>query len=493
MKKRFSVPRLAVLLFLALGMALRLWYFLDARSLFIDEANLALNISELPFSGFFRPLLYDQYAPPLFMVLCKGAVSLLGNHEWALRLWPLTGGVALLLAFQYLNTKLEFAPAIHWFPVAMLALSPFLLRYATELKQYSTDGALALGILLLALRFRPEAMKHVHYWLWALAGAVSMWFSMPAVFLLSGVGFYYLYGFLRTGNRQGMVALIFAGAVWALSFIALYLSVLKAGVERPMLQNYHAEYFFPLRLWEAGAWQQLGSIFFGLLSPVLGFTAIGLATGVVLLLWGSYRMAVRKTGLFILIGMPVVTCLAASALHRFSLIPRVALFLMPLFLLIAAFGASEAWKSAGQYARLALLALLVLEAAPFVNSLNKLGKPTEIEGLKGVAETVNRAGKPGPVFIDLEAAPAYAYYSQWHAQKQRYRLKDAVILQWDSGLEGLLREQQQKGPGFWLLFSHLVSEEPREKMGRMRQTAEKVAREQVRIENTGAAGYWYAY
>ena len=64
MKKRFSVPRLAVLLFLALGMALRLWYFLDARSLFIDEANLALNISELPFSGFFRPLLYDQYAPP---------------------------------------------------------------------------------------------------------------------------------------------------------------------------------------------------------------------------------------------------------------------------------------------------------------------------------------------------------------------------------------------------------------------------------------------
>ena len=69
MKRNPSFPILVALIFLALGMALRLWYYLDARSLFIDEANLALNISELPYAGFFQPLGYQQYAPPLFLLI----------------------------------------------------------------------------------------------------------------------------------------------------------------------------------------------------------------------------------------------------------------------------------------------------------------------------------------------------------------------------------------------------------------------------------------
>ncbi|MCO6480853.1 MAG: hypothetical protein J5I94_29695 [Phaeodactylibacter sp.] len=489
-----SFSTAAALLLLAAGIALRVWYYLDARSLFIDEANLALNISELPYSRFFQPLLYDQYAPPLFLVFTKGAVALLGNHEWGLRLWPLLGGIFLLAAIWMINRKLQLAPAVHWFPLAMVAMSPFLLRFGTELKQYSTDGALAIGFILLALQLPPDKMKARHFLLWAFAGSLALWFSMPAVFVLCGIGAYYLYIFIFRKNSKAIAALAAVGAAWLFSFLALYYSVLQDGVGREMLQNYHAAYFFPLQFWKAQAWEQLGGILFGLFSPALGFTAIGLAVGACLMLWGAYRLAVQNTELFLLLAVPILACFAASALHKFSLIPRVALFMMPLFLVLAACGASEAWKKAGRYARLALLALLILEAAPFANSLGKLGDSTEIENLKGVLVSIKETGKEGPAFIGLEAGPAYLYYSRWHVHKEKYSLPRGVVLRWDDVLEDILEKQRRpQTSGFWLVFSHLVSDASRNKMARMRNTAGVIAREEKQIEKTGAAGYWFGY
>lgn len=492
MTKRHSVSKLAVWAFLVAGILLRLWYYLDGRSLFIDEANLALNISELGYGGFFRPLYYDQYAPPLFMVFSKGAVQLLGNHEWALRLWPLAGSLLMLLLFRVVIQKLGLSSAVQWFPIAMLALSPFLLRYGTEVKQYSTDAAVALGLALLALNLPPEGLRRRHFLLWALVGGISLWLSMPAAFVLCGVAARYSYGMAQQRQWKALWLFSLAGAFWLASFLALYFTVLRASLATPELLSYHAPYFLPVRLWEAKTWQQMGHIGYGLLSPVLGFTVAGLAVGIAALLFGSFRLARRQPGTFLLLAVPILACLAASALRHFSLISRVSLFLMPLFLLLAAYGASEAWRIGGRFARPALLALLLLEAAPFFNSIQHMGKATAVENLKDVLRKAKAANKGGIACIDHDAAPAYRYYSQWHAQREAFILPDAVLLNWDTSL-GPLLEQQARGPGFWLVFSHLLSREPREKMARMRGVAQEVAEETLSIEEKGAAGYWYEY
>lgn len=493
MKTRLSIPVLAALAFLAMGILLRLWYFLDARSLFIDEANLALNISGLPYSHFFRPLLHDQYAPPLFMVCSKAAVQLLGNNEWALRLWPLAGGLLTLAAFYHLMKKLGLSSAIYWYPAAMLSLSPFMLRFTTEAKQYSTDAALALGAVILALHLPPERLKTRHYWIWAVAGGISLWFSMPVAFMLAGIGAYYFWGFARQKNGKAMMRMGLVGIAWAASFITLYLMVLRAGTEKEVLLDYHAPYFFPLRIWEAAAWRQMGDIFYGLLRPVLGFTVVGLITGVGLLLWGAYRLARQKTGVFLLIALPILAGFAASVFHLFSLIPRVSMFMMPLFLLLVACGASEAWKKGNLYFRLALLGLMILEAAPFANSLGQLGRSTEIENLKGVLTEIKQQGRPGPSYIDGAAVPAYRYYSQWHDKKQQYQLPGAVLLSWDSNLGSILEQGRQESRGFWLVFSQLISDEAREKRRKAEAIAGGVARGEVQVEEEGAAGVWYEY
>ena len=91
---------------IGVGVLLRLWWFYDARSLFLDEANLALNIAELSYADFFYPLKYQQYAPPLFVCIVKASTVLLGLNEWALRLPALIFGLLGLMVFYRLLTQL---------------------------------------------------------------------------------------------------------------------------------------------------------------------------------------------------------------------------------------------------------------------------------------------------------------------------------------------------------------------------------------------------
>src|SRR5689334_23171439 len=81
------------------GALVRLVQYASNRSLWSDEAMLALNIVDRSYLELLKPLDYNQAAPPLFLWLEKLAVQLLGNNEYALRLVPLTAGLIALAAF----------------------------------------------------------------------------------------------------------------------------------------------------------------------------------------------------------------------------------------------------------------------------------------------------------------------------------------------------------------------------------------------------------
>ena len=78
----------AAILILA-GVVLRIRQYLTGRSLWADEAMLALNIVERDFAGMFRPLEYDQGAPIGFLLVEKLFNAILGKHEFALRMFPM--------------------------------------------------------------------------------------------------------------------------------------------------------------------------------------------------------------------------------------------------------------------------------------------------------------------------------------------------------------------------------------------------------------------
>ena len=74
------LPAAAALVFLV-AIALRLRQYLYGRSLWVDEAFLALNIAERSFTELARPLGWDQTAPILFLWMERASVLLFGTHE----------------------------------------------------------------------------------------------------------------------------------------------------------------------------------------------------------------------------------------------------------------------------------------------------------------------------------------------------------------------------------------------------------------------------
>jgi len=167
-----------------LGVVLR---FVTRSPLWLDEA-LSVNIARLPLADIPAALRHDGH-PPLYYGLLHGWMQVFGSGDGAVRsLSGLFSVVALPLA--WLAGRRRGGPLLGWIAVAVLALSPFGLRYATETRMYALVMVLVLaGYLVVddvARRARPGwlplaalallsgALLLTHYWAIWLLGSVEL-------------------------------------------------------------------------------------------------------------------------------------------------------------------------------------------------------------------------------------------------------------------------------------------------------------------------------
>lgn len=89
----FFYPQRLPWTIIGFGILVRLAQYLYNRSLWNDEAALALNIVNRSYFELLQPLNYDQGAPIGFLLVEKLAVQLFGDNEYALRLFPLLSAI----------------------------------------------------------------------------------------------------------------------------------------------------------------------------------------------------------------------------------------------------------------------------------------------------------------------------------------------------------------------------------------------------------------
>jgi predicted membrane-bound mannosyltransferase len=152
----------AVLVLVLAGALLRLFQFLSGRSLWLDEIMLSRNVLDRGWTELLgTPLDFHQVAPAGFLLLQKLAVTLLGDGELALRTVPLLASFASLFLFWRVARRfLAGWPLLG--ALGLFAFSAALLWYSSEAKQYSTDVAATLAVLLLALRFHDQRALFWH-------------------------------------------------------------------------------------------------------------------------------------------------------------------------------------------------------------------------------------------------------------------------------------------------------------------------------------------
>ena len=240
--------------FVALGVLVRVARYLLNFPLYCDETMLAANFLDRGYADLFRPLDYHQVSPVLFLVLELTAVKLLGFSELSLRFFPMVCGVAGVPLFRHAAGRvLSGVPLL--LAVAVFAVSCWPLRYVAEVKPYASDLFVSLGLLALALEWcrRPGRVG----WLWALAVAAPLGvaLSLPAVFVVGGIGLALWLPVWKSGRRGALAAHAVGNLAALATFLALARFYKTAPHDHAYFHNAWADAFPPLdSAWRLVVW-----------------------------------------------------------------------------------------------------------------------------------------------------------------------------------------------------------------------------------------------
>ena len=159
--------------------------FLTNSPLWLDEA-LSVNIASLPLGDIPEALRHDGH-PPLYYGFLHGWMELFGSDNVTIRVFSGLWSVALL-PVTWVATRRIGGKVAACYGVALMALSPFAIRYATETRMYSMMSTLALVgfvVVVAALhradltRLAPVAivtalLMWTHYWAFWFVGVAGL-------------------------------------------------------------------------------------------------------------------------------------------------------------------------------------------------------------------------------------------------------------------------------------------------------------------------------
>ncbi len=503
---------------LLVGILLRLRMYLFNRSLWFDETLLTLNILHRPFSELVPPLEYHQGAPFGFLVLEKAAVLAFGPGEYSLRLVPLLASIAALLLLYRLGRRILPAPAT-LAAVGLFALSVQQIGYATEVKPYSMDTAVALLVTLAAIE-AASASRRRDLVVLALTGAAAVWFSYPAAFVLAGTGVCLAAAALRRRDWTGVAHLAIVGVAWTLSFAACYVVSVQYVAQDGLVRDMWTSAFVPWRLsyWTA-RWildQNLG-----VFHDPAGMTLSGLGVFTFVAGWIAGGRPAWQLRRWILTA-PLAVAFAAAVLHRYPYEGRFLNFAVPAILCVVSLGIVRVATAMGRTAPavgFSLVALMFLHPIQDVGYL--AARPTGREEIRPVLDYVRQHEVAGDaLYLYWRTEPAFAYYSErWKHDNRQFTATvvhtrpDALIppttgttrslptqdmdaleaMSWADRSALFLRDLENlRGQSrVWVVFYHVRVRDGIDEEQWLRGQMQRLGKEEDRVSLPGASAYLY--
>jgi hypothetical protein len=469
LKTFFSPERTAVAVLLLVGAVLRLRQYLTGRSLWADEAMLALNIVNRNFGGMFQPLDYDQGAPIGFLLVEKIFNSILGKNELALRLFPLLVGLISLLLFYLLLKRITGGVSLV-IALALFAFNPRLIYYSSEVKQYIVDVAVTIALLWIAAPVLNTAPRKKDFAWLTLAGLIALWFSHPAMFVLAGIGLTLAIIYLRRKDYSSLRSVIGMGILWVLEIAFLYLLILKDLNQNAYMREYWQGAFLPMPPWSDPGWftrslnENIG-IQFGIPYAVLFVFALILVGWIALSLRGVAHGATTwqsplTQNFAITFACILLVTLTASALQLYPVFERMILFLVPIGLILLGKTVEYLYERLQKYQFLSAFAVSALAGfliyGPLVTSLQSFVAPKYFEHIRPTMDFVRDSWKDGDaMYVSNGALPAFRFYAPFYGlenipyefgKREDYKTPQNILSQ-------LAAFKGQ--PRVWILLSHV--------------------------------------
>jgi len=471
---------------ICLGIILRLSGYIHNRALWGDEIPLARNIEERTYSGLLQPLSYDQASPVGFLMLEKLAVQVFGDNEYALRVVPLLAGVLSLFLFFWLARKC-LSPVGALIAFLFFGIADKLVYYSSEVKQYSTDVAVALLLLLVAISVYSKRLRWRDAATFGLLGAAAIWFSHACVFVLAGIGTtHFLYNAYRK-NWTNAACISTAGIMWAASFAGTYVVTLRDTVSSDYLLDFWGSSgaFMPLSIRSVSDAFWLVRTFVLSLKNPGGFSLPVLAAFVFLA--GFVSVCINKKKYLLVLLSPIPFALMASALHKYPFSDRLLLFIVPSLLVFVAEGISRIWPRAPLIG-FALLVLLSFQ--PMVSAVHIAINHDAREDIKPALGYLREHWQQGDVIYVFYAAKyQFRYYAERYGFSEvasvKGRKADGLGIFDDGG--NALRGK----PRVWALFLIDMEGRIKERRATLLQELDNAGTRLDSFELTGGSVYLY--
>lgn len=358
-----------VLVFLVLGIVIRLTHYLMQFPYWLDERAVVVNLINADYHRLTQALQLDQVAPIPWLWLERFMAVHLGFRELSLRLPAIIAGVASVVLFAHAARRL-LAGAALILAVAVFAVAYYPVRYSAEVKPYGVDLLVSLVFVSLALEWRREPSRT--RWLWVLAGVtpLALAISFPAIFVVGAISCALVVPVWRGKKKRTLWPFLTFNTLALGSFLLLtqiYLKLEYSGVRQASAADWDDAFPPVFRAGALVSW--FIRTFTGDLMayPVGGNDGAGthalLALGIGLtVLWRKDR----RWFVTLTLGMFLFGLLAsAMRLYPLAYHPRFTMYLAPVICLGVGLGVAQAiaWLRSPVWRRRVLCGVLILSCA----------------------------------------------------------------------------------------------------------------------------------
>mgnify|MGYP000494544227 CR=1 FL=1 len=429
--------RPALLAIAAVGVALRLRAFLVDRALWLDEAALARSFLERDLLQLLAyPLMEDQSAPPGFIVGVHALVRVLGFDETTLRLLPLLASVMTVLLAVLVAEGAFRTRAGRALFVGLVALSPILIYYAQEHKQYALDGLAAVSLLLI----RDRGWIDRYPWRTGLTLAVVAFFSLPGAIL---VGVLVGLQALESPRLSDLRRMVPPGLL-ALTGIAAHLAyTLRSGTDRGrMVRLWTNAGAFPPDAglveqldWLAGKFLEISWV--GLAHGDIGGSRVGVTYPLLVLPFLALLLiALRRLGYTARFAILVLlTAVLLAYLTLYPIASRLSLHLVPALAFLAVMGFEQVAARLRASTDVPVPATLVLAMTvlllPVSTAIDRVIAPRDTMDIRQAVAVVGEGHRSGDVVISNEFSRL-----AWDVYVDSELLSPTFRVDWDADAGG---------------------------------------------------------
>lgn len=438
-------------LFIGLGLSLAIFNLFHNRSLWLDEANLALNIVNKSIYELYMPLDMNQVAPIGFLYVEKIFSTIFGSHDWSLRLFPFMMFLLSVPLYILFALKLTNSKSLSLLSCALFTLNPTIIRYSSEVKQYSSDVLVAIMIALCTLTYsNKKNWKGVL--LNSIIGAASIWFSNVAIIFLFASGIY-----LLICNKKFIGYAVIPIFFWLMSFFVYYYLFIHGHPTKDFMIKYwsNANAFWPQNLLSLDFYVFSADKIRMIFGPLLSFGGSWIITLLFFIIGFLSGLKDKKILFFVASPLFVHFLLSYFSLYPFE--KRLILYLLPFFIIVIAFGINYIYEYIEKKGIKLSIYFLLLPVLLQARSAYKI-LPIEIEEIKKSMQYVNQNISLGDnLYLYYGSTAAFRFYEKKHPKIDEI----SSVVKGTANRKDWNKYIDEIGviPGTtWLLFSHVFWE-----------------------------------